>query len=556
MAVATLSPRTLPSQACCRENLATKLVILGGVALLLLSVISGTMWSSMSRRLASQLGFGLGMVVTTAVGQNLSSTANGTVDFGWYAPSQTQINNLTAVADGKGVYGFIYNTSDTLDDRYGTYNWCNMPHVRRREYVTVGEEYELIYVELIHRHHKRTPYASNAFPVEPQPWDCDDQVMFHYSTPVPINGTRPWDANSTAMPVYWRLLSILNPFADGKPGLQGNCQFPQITSGGLADSLQHGADLYEVYHDLHGLLPGRDNASWRNRVVYRVTNNMITSQVVGMVLGGTWGAKAADLGLGVAVEPEDIDSLEPKYPCPIASSLFSKIQSSSNEAWKKHLDALKPLFETLDEASGVSPADATFHKDVDHYYDNLSAKLCHQRPLPCRPVDKSKFMKCVSQDDADAVFRFGHWEYDQIYRSAGPDTLNASSASFGVWVRQLGMNLRDATDPEKSMGTVYRHHVAHDGSVSRLLSILQADVMVWPGMGSEVVFELYRVRDGVNRTGDGGFYVRVLFGGKVLRSSNPSLGVMWLVPLDVLLGYFDGLTGTDPDSVVKKCNGI
>lgn len=81
------------------------------------------------------------------------SLANGstTVDLAWYAPSSTDINNLTNVVSvgTSGVYGFIYNSSTTPDDEYGAYNWCNMPHVRAKEYVVPSEEYELVYVELV-----------------------------------------------------------------------------------------------------------------------------------------------------------------------------------------------------------------------------------------------------------------------------------------------------------------------------------------------------------------------------------------------------------------------
>lgn len=79
--------------------------------------------------------------------------ANSTAlaDLGWHAPSQTLINNLTNVVgtSTEGVYGFIYNSSHTSDDEYGAYNWCNMPHVRASEYVVPGDEYELVYVELV-----------------------------------------------------------------------------------------------------------------------------------------------------------------------------------------------------------------------------------------------------------------------------------------------------------------------------------------------------------------------------------------------------------------------
>jgi acid phosphatase len=78
-----------------------------------------------------------------------SGTSSSTIDLSWHPPKQTQINNITAVMAGKGVYGFIYNSSDTPNDRYGTYNWCNMPHVRKKEYVKAPSEYDLVYVELV-----------------------------------------------------------------------------------------------------------------------------------------------------------------------------------------------------------------------------------------------------------------------------------------------------------------------------------------------------------------------------------------------------------------------
>jgi 2-phosphoxylose phosphatase len=179
---------------------------------------------------------------------------------------------------------------------------------------------------------------------------------------------------------------------------------------------------------------------------------------------------------------------------------------------------------------------------------------------------------------------------------------------------------------------VYRHNVAHDGSISRLLSVLQSDVMVWPGMGSEVVFELYKkdttisptttasvvaptcnhdncLRQVIQQSASASvicptytatsvtsiptfasncgnaaavssacscivtptptaitaptstpsstsrYYMRVLWKGQVLRSSNPSLGLMDMVPLETVLGYFDGLVGVGASLVVGKCNG-
>lgn len=70
------------------------------------------------------------------------------------------------------------------------------------------------------------------------------------------------------------------------------------------------------------------------------------------------------------------------------------------------------------------------------------------------------------------------------------------------------------------------------------------DDMVWPGMGAEVVFELY------GESGEGCRYVRALWGGRVLRSSNSGLGEMDMMPLGTLLAYFDGLIGNKAEKVV------
>jgi hypothetical protein len=81
----------------------------------------------------------------TIVGaQNVSK-----VDLGWHAPQQSWINDLGQVLNSTGTHGFLFNSSQLLDGvRYGTYNWCNMPHVRKEEYVRVSDDYELVYVEV------------------------------------------------------------------------------------------------------------------------------------------------------------------------------------------------------------------------------------------------------------------------------------------------------------------------------------------------------------------------------------------------------------------------
>ncbi|KAI9149144.1 Chitinase [Paramyrothecium foliicola] len=538
------------------------------------------------------------------------------VDIDWHAPAKTDINDLDKVLSAKGVYGWIYDSSETPDDKYGTYNWCNMPHVRSKEYVKAKDEFKLQYVEVIHRHHKRTPYSSNAFPVEPYQWNCDEQGLYYYG--------EPWDGEDAARAYRQGVISDINPFVPS--GWIGSCQFPQITAEGLDDSWQHGADLFGVYHDLLGFLPGKKE-DFRKKVQYRVTNNLITSQVAGMLIKGMWDTTEP---VPVLAQAAGVDGLEPQYTCSASSNLFNRIKSSSNAEWKRHLDRSASLYSTLDGISGVPSNDGGFHSSFDHYYDNLSARQCHSKPLPCKLVDGVNSTTCIDQELADAVYRMGHWEYSQIYRDS-PDALKASAGSLGVWVAELAAHLREVIDGKRE--TIYFHNIAHDGSISRLLSILQLDEMPWPGMGAEVVFELYKKEDtpaqptptvvapGCSRnnclrqmirssaaadafcptfTASGwagpkptwpancdsveaissacscvvaptatstsagspsqtaapsksGYYIRVLWGGQVFKSSSPTLGLIDMLPVETLLAYFDGLVGERGSKVKANC---
>jgi hypothetical protein len=351
--------------------------------------------------------------------------------------------------------------------------------------------------------------------------------LFYYGFPL-----NPAGNNSAS--TYWNVYtSDVNPFSQS--GFNGSCQFPQITREGLEDSYQHGKDLYAVYHDLLNFLP----SNLSDKVTYRVTNNQITSQVAGMLINGMY---APSRTVPIKIQPTNIDSLEPQYPCPKASSLYSSYGISSTAAnWTAHLTAAKPLFSSLDAVSGIGTDSTDWHKSFDHYYDNLSARQCHAKPLPCNATSDS----CVSQAQADSVYRLGQYEYSFIYRDS-PQSLQAAVGSYGVWFAELAQNIRDVVSGSSSV--IYRHNVAHDGSVSRILSILQIEQMVWVGMGSEVVFEIYKRRGYAGK-----MYVRILWGGKVLRSSNPSLGKVDMLDLDVFLGYVDGLVGLRAAKVLGLC---
>ncbi|CAD0106057.1 unnamed protein product [Aureobasidium uvarum] len=491
--------------------------------LLPLALLASTTWFAMHYLYSFPILFSFASIV---------SSSNTTVDLSWHAPPSTQVSDLKSVINGTDVWGFVFNSSKTPASLpYSTYNWCNMPHVRCSEYPKVNSSYKLQYVHVIHRHHKRTPYAANTFPRESYAWECSDEGLYY-------GGATFTGANAnTSASTYWSVFtSPSNPLAP--QGFNGTCQFPQLTSGGLDDSHQHGKDVFGVYHGLLGFLPAKYDS---RKIQFRVTNNVITSQVASNLIPGMY-PSLSDKSVPLMIQPASIDSLEPAYTCSSASSLYSSYGvGSTNANWTAHLAASSGLASALDAISGISSSATAWHQSWDHYFDNLSARLCHSKPLPCNSTTGT----CVTQTQANEVFRLGEYEYNFLYRSAGPQTLEYARRSYGIWVAELANHFRAAQTGNDSV--IYRHDVAHDGSISRLLALLQIQEMVWPGMGSEVVFELYSKHNE--------WFVRILWGGQVLRSSSPTLGnEVDMVPLQNILAYFDGLVGRGASLVPGLCN--
>jgi acid phosphatase len=137
-----MEPPPLPA-AIAGANWISRLVGLLGILLILQVVVQQII------AMRSHPKFGA-LVAATAFGH--FRMASAAVDLSWYPPNATVINNLTHVLGSTGIYGFIYNNSYPTDTPYGTYDWCNMPHVRKQEYKKPSDEYKLKYVELVSSH--------------------------------------------------------------------------------------------------------------------------------------------------------------------------------------------------------------------------------------------------------------------------------------------------------------------------------------------------------------------------------------------------------------------
>ncbi|KAG7095876.1 hypothetical protein E1B28_006566 [Marasmius oreades] len=406
-----------------------------------------------------------------------------------------------------------------------------MPHVRKREYISPSNDFELQYVEVIQRHQKRTPYGSNTFFKEDVTWDCRNAGQIH-------GGRGPQGPSSDVAQIQWNSFNDKsNPWSTSVgPGFPGsNCQFPAITPEGLEDSLTHGKDLHEVYSRLLGLKSRHDPS----QATIRVTNNVITSQVASGLAKGLFPDTPLDSPVQVVIQSNGIDSLEPSYKCSPADNIRSAY-TGSNPDWTEHLTAASALYDKLDRVSGIDRNDsAGWHISFDHYYDNLSAKQCHSKSLPCSTNDTTL---CVTEEEANTVYRLGNYEYSYYFRDAVNSTAY-SALHFGAWFVELKARLEGKING--SSGVKYYHNIGHDGSMASLMGFLQIDKMVWPGMGSEAVFELYKKDNGK-------YYLRVLWSGQPMVTSTP-LGKLDMIPVETFFEYIDTMVGSGAE-LFAACN--
>ena len=151
---------------------------------------------------------------------------------------------------------------------------------------------------------------------------------------------------------------------------------------------------------------------------------MITSQVASGLLKGLFPLSSPQY-ISAFIEQSAIDSLEPTYPCPTAYTILNNYTTGNGgQEWQTHLTQAASLYAKLDQVSGISSPDtAGWHVSFDQcvlyfflfflllgrrpiacvssYYDNLSAKQCHGKSLPCSVNDTSI---CVTQDEVCFLF--------------------------------------------------------------------------------------------------------------------------------------------------------
>ncbi|VDB88336.1 unnamed protein product [Peniophora sp. CBMAI 1063] len=408
----------------------------------------------------------------------------------------------------------VYNSSTTPTSLpWNTYNYCNAPHVTAGHYEAL-EGAELVYLNLMMRHHKRTP--DNLYPDEENfnpssGWDCSDFMPFNYGGP---GGTRV--QHQVTNPADHPFASLM---------WRGTCDEGQLTRAGFEDARKHGEDFWSVYHtELHFL----DRVS-PEKLYVRTGPSDRTNQVASALLAGM-DSSLEHSSFTVYTEPSTIDGLVPSYSCPAADDIRSAYQSVP--AWTDHLDQFSDLQTRLGSMTGTEGL-AAWESWYDHYFDTFTSRTCHGHPLPCNATSGV----CVSEEDANLVHALGDFEYNYIWNTAQNST-EYNELTFGVMYKELANNFQSfAAGKETKKARLY---VGHDGSMIRLaagLGLGNVSPLRWPALGSEIIMEVwYR---------DGDFVVRVMHEGV------PVAG-MDRIPLSE---FIQNLEAHVPDNLMERCLG-
>ncbi|KAJ5490067.1 Histidine phosphatase superfamily clade-2 [Penicillium expansum] len=416
----------------------------------------------------------------------------------FYPPT---LNDTSYISNSSiGTYGGIYEApthGPTGGSPYGTYDYCSMPHPRSEEYelpeaLTNGStKGKLVYLEYLQRHQRRTPY--NILPGgENQAYQCDDVRPYLYAGPNSASGIQP-------MPMYAQTYQDPNnPFISG---VNGTCQYPQITIGGVQDGYQHGKDLWGVYGKKLGLIPAKPNS----RVWFRSSESPLTQASAGAMASS-------------------VDTVNEGYSCPAISSTLSNLQSTTQ--WKEHITVTEELRSKLGAMLGAT--ESSWQTTFDHFSDNFQGRLCNGYDLPCSLSNSSA---CVTMQMAEEVFRAGDWEWNYYWRT-NPDVVKYIQVVEGLFIGEIISRLQAVLDGNSSLD--YSHIFIHDGDIGPILGSLGSRRFVGPLWHLTLLLKFDK-KDGNS------FYARVLYSGHPIRSIH---GLLDWVPLskliDIMSPYVSG----------------
>lgn len=251
--------------------------------------------------------------------------------------------------------------------------------------------------------------------------------------------------------------------------------FPQLTVGGILDAEQHGRDLWSLYGEKLDFLPKTPgNAT----TFFRSSESALTQDTAGGVLRGIWPSFTGSLPLHQ--QESAVDTINDGYACTGRSNQLAALETTPT--WLQHINETQPLIANLSSFLGALPSawTATF----DHLNDNFQARLCNGYNLPC---DVNNTAECVSQAQADEVFRAGDWEWNYYWREYANSTLYIQLTE-GLFIGEILAQIEGVVNGTSPLKVA--HTFVHDGDVGPIAGALGINQLRWPGMGSNIAMEI------------------------------------------------------------------
>lgn len=263
--------------------------------------------------------------------------------------------------------------------------------------------------------------------------------------------------------------------------VNGSCQYPQLTIGGFLDGYQHGRDLRAVYRDQLQLIPASPDEDNGKKIWLRSSTSALTQESAGGVLRGIWPEYNAPLPLHQ--QASGVDTVDQGYSCSARSEVLSTIESTAE--WNEHLTVTQSLRSQL--ATMFDADTSSWMSTFDHFSDNFQARLCNGYELPCSLQNGTQ---CATVSQANEVFRAGDWEWNYWWRH------NANATRYiqlveGLFIGEIVRHLEAVQQGASEL--VYSHSFVHDGDLGPILGALGIKALRWPGMGSNIAFEVWYV---------------------------------------------------------------
>lgn len=143
----------------------------------------------------------------------------------------------------------------------------------------------------------------------------------------------------------------------------------------------------------------------------------------------------------------------------------------------------------------------------------------------------------------------GDWEYNYIYRNSLDSTVYSTSQSLYLW--ELKENISERFKAGSGSTIKYKHNFAHDNTIASILGTLQiSPTLRWPGMGAEIVFEIWEKSP---KTDGNNLFIRVLYNGIPMKTAIPSVESWDMIPLPQFQRYLNQTVGESGENVVNIC---